>query len=112
MILDLGQLSVDAKFHSVDVSPPFLAGEIKIRPPVFEALFTVVCLVVAVSIRPNLKPDKMQGVRGMIQVNQFHFPVQGLLLIIQSGGQVIAEALIPVRLTTGRQNEKQYRKDG
>ena len=106
MILDLGQISIDPKIQSVQITLLFLRREIETGISVFQQLLTVERAIVAIRIGPNMEPQERKRIGRMIRIAEFHLCVHRFFSGVEFYVQMITEGLFPVRLAPGGQYDQ------
>src|SRR5450432_3243588 len=106
MILDDGWISIDAKVQPVQISLLLFRRKIKPGITVFQLLIAVQRQVIAISIRPYMKPDKTECVRRMIRIAEFHQRIERFFSRFKLYLNIVSERLLPSRLPPGHQDKK------
>ena len=96
MVFHSGQLSVDAEFEAVHVSPFCGVGEIEICLAIADALFAEGGTVIFVGIGPAVNPNIFEGIGGVIDVLDLFESVEGMCRIIEGDVDGIIDLLLPI----------------
>src|SRR5689334_11303000 len=101
MIFHYCNVSIHFKAQPVYISALIIITKIKIFPAVFQQLITEGSTVIFISIGPQVYPDKMKRVRGMIDIFHPLKTIQLMLLIVERHRDRIVYLLLPVPVLSG-----------
>ena len=96
MVFQLGGDAVYFKIQFVDIAPVFFIREIEFRTAVFQHMIAEGGLVVFIRIRPEVKPDKAQGIGGVVDVFELFKSGEAVVLVIEGYVDGIVDFLLPV----------------
>lgn len=96
MIFKTGRAPVHFKIKFVDIASFIRSGEIEFCIPVFQLLFTKSGLIILIGIGPEMKPDKAEGIGGVIDVFELFEAGEAVVDVIKRNVDGIVDFLLPV----------------
>ena len=101
MVFKLGGNPVDFKIQFVDIAPLFFIREIEFRAAIFQHMIAEGGLVVLIGIGPEVKPDKAEGVGGVIDVFELFKTGEAVVFVVKGDFDGIVGFLLPVVWVSG-----------
>ena len=84
------------KIKPVDVSPLFPVAKIKIGAVINKQLLTESGFIIFIGVGPKMKPDEINGIRGIIDIGEFFKTICCVFFIIQGNVDGIIDLLLPI----------------
>ena len=96
MIFKLGGNTIDLKIQFVDIALVIFIGEIEFCTAIFQHMIAESGLVILIGIGPEVKPDKAQGIGGVIDVFELFEAGEAVINVVEGDVDGIVDFLLPV----------------